>query len=79
MLVELGGIFRNAIKANHQCQSCAKVYAELDWVISPNTIVRPDLSIVCGPLIEKHIDKVPAIIVELLSDITRDRDLNYKR
>jgi len=57
MMVEWGSIFRNTIKSNQQCESITKIYAELDWVIFPHTIVRPDLSIACGPLIENPIYK----------------------
>ena len=79
MMVELSSIFRNAIKENETCSSLAKVYVELDWVVNSGTVIRPDISVACGGLIQKHITSSPAIVVEILSDSTRERDLKHKR
>ncbi|QDV88254.1 Uma2 family endonuclease [Planctomycetes bacterium TBK1r] len=60
-----------------QCNAC--VLAEIDWIISDDTIVRPDASVLCGEPPDGHIESTPAMIVEVLSDSTRDRDTNQKR
>lgn len=52
---------------------------ELDWIIASDTVVRPDLLIVCGPEPERHLESSPCVVVEVLSDSTRDRDLEHKR
>jgi Uma2 family endonuclease len=57
----------------------ASVLAEVDWIISEATVVRPDASVVCGEPPEGHIESAPAIVVEVLSAATRERDLNQKR
>lgn len=62
---------------NAKCS--ASVLAEVDWIISNDSIVRPDATVVCGEPPEGHIESTPALIVEVLSDATRERDLHYKR
>ena len=67
------------IDAVDKTECDATVLPELDWVISSDTVVRPDLSVVCGPAPKKHLDRPPALIAEVLSQATRERDLNHKR
>lgn len=55
------------------------VLYELDWIVSDNTVVRPDVVLLCGPPPERHINEPPAFIAEILSPATRDRDLHYKK
>ncbi len=57
----------------------ASVLAEVDWVLARDTVVRPDVSVVCGPPPQRHIESPPAIVAEVLSAATRQRDLNHKR
>ena len=78
-LVNLASKLGNEINANESCREKVEVVAEVDWNISNSTVVRPDISVLCGPLPEKHIVSPPAIVVEILSQSTRDRDLSYKR
>ncbi|MDZ4850509.1 MAG: Uma2 family endonuclease [Pirellulaceae bacterium] len=66
----------NAIDAL-ACQ--AEVIVDLDWIILEDTIVRPDIVVVCGPPPERYLEKSPSIVVEVLSESTRQNDLNYKR
>jgi Uma2 family endonuclease len=56
-----------------------EVYANLDWIISEDTIIRPDLMVVCGRQPERHLERPPSLAVEVLSDSTRRRDLSAKR
>lgn len=65
-----------AIDATH-CD--ANVLVELDWIISNDTILRPDCVVACGSVPEKHLTTPPAIVVEVLSKSTRQRDLDHKR
>ncbi|MCD4696263.1 MAG: Uma2 family endonuclease [Bacteroidales bacterium] len=51
------------VKCRHTCFS----YFELDWVIDNNTVVRPDIAIVCGNKVKKFINSTPQLIVEVLS------------
>lgn len=57
----------------------ATVLAEIDWVVSNDTVVRPDLVVVCGPAPRRHVEHAPALVVEVLSAATRERDLTVKR
>jgi len=57
----------------------ATVLVEIDWIVSPDTVVRPDVTAICGPEPAGHVEHPPALIVEILSDATRDRDLVFKR
>jgi Uma2 family endonuclease len=52
---------------------------ELDWIVSSDTVVRPDVLVVCGDPPERYLETPPALVVEVLSDSTRDRDRTYKR
>ena len=60
-----------------QCD--AEVIIELDWIISSVTVVRPDIMVVCGPPPERHLEQTPTLVAEVLSDSTRQNDLNFKR
>jgi Uma2 family endonuclease len=57
----------------------ASVIFELDWVVFDDTVVRPDLVIVCGPPPERHIETPPAVVAEVISDASSRRDSIYKR
>lgn len=59
------------------CNVC--VLAEVDWIIADDTVVRPDASVICGGPPDRHIESVPAIVVEVLSAATRERDIKHKR
>lgn len=57
----------------------AETLVELDWVVNRDTIVRPDVIVVCGQPPACHLERAPALVAEVLSDSTRSNDLNYKR
>lgn len=57
----------------------ATALGELDWIISEDTVVRPDVIVVCGDPPEKYLRNPPALIAEVLSESTRQNDLTYKR
>lgn len=60
--------------------SCpCRVYTNLDWVVSSDTVVRPDVMVVCGEQPQRHLERPPTIAVEVLSDSTRVQDLTAKR
>lgn len=80
---ELGGIlieyFRRALKERHKSTNCnCKVIYELDWKVNDETIVRPDLAIVCENKIEDYLVKPPHLIIEILSKSTQLIDRNTK-
>ena len=62
-----------------RCSRC-RVYFDLDWRVSNDTVLRPDVSVACGgPTDLTHLSRTPKLVAEILSDSTRQRDLLYKR
>ena len=56
----------------------ATVLVEIDWIVSRDTVLRPDVIVVCGLEPEQHVETVPALVVDILSEASRDRDLSFK-
>lgn len=73
----LFGIVLAAIDQNQKCD-CIAVY-ETDWQVNEHTVVRPDISVLCRGLPEPFIDYPPALITEVLSLSTADKDRTAKR
>ena len=59
------------------CKDC-KVYQPIDLKINENTIVHPDLLIVCKPITKQYLDFPPELVIEILSPATRQKDLLTK-
>jgi Uma2 family endonuclease len=62
---------------NGKCD-CA-VYAGLDWIVQNDTVVRPDVMIVCGNQPIRHLEKPPVLAIEVLSESTATKDNDAKR
>ena len=75
-LTRLSHVLRDAIQ-HSKCH--AETIVELDWIIADDTVVRPDVMVVCGDPPEEHMRDVPGLVAEVLSDSTRQNDLTYKR
>ncbi len=54
------------------------VFTELDWKISNETVVRPDVMIVCGEIKGDYLEFPPVLIVEILSPASLLKDRNIK-
>lgn len=67
--------FQNTLK-NKGC-SC-KVYQPIDVKIEENTVVNPDVLIVCQPINKQYLDFPPLLVVEVLSPSTRLKDTHTK-
>lgn len=76
MLVSVGSALKLAIESSG-CHATALV--ELDWIIAADTVVRPDVIVVCGNAPERHLQTRPEIVVEIFSESTRERDVIFKR
>ena len=62
------------------CEGCYPL-AEVDWVVRSDTVVRPDLSLVCGELpLEGHLQSPPKLIFEVVSpsSVQRDEELKFE-
>ena len=61
------------IRQNHtHCGHCISVQ-DVDWIIADDTVLRPDLAVICSPLAE-FITSPPVIIFEILSPSSGHRD-----
>ena len=68
--------FGNAIR-NQKCKHC-KVYDFIDVKVSEDTILQPDVSIVCKPITKNFLDFPAAMVVEILSPATAFKDRHVK-
>ncbi len=62
--------------SNCQCE----LFTELDWKISEETVLRPDLMIICGKPIDDYLEFPPVLIIEIISptSIKRDRVMKFE-
>ena len=60
-----------------ECSEC-ELLSEVDWKLSNDTLLRPDMVWVCNDDNEKYITKAPKIIIEILSPSTAQKDENIK-
>ncbi len=60
-----------------ECSKGCKVYLELDWIVNGNTVVRPDISVVCEK-VEDFIKITPKVVFEVVSKSTAIRDEQLK-
>ncbi|MRI58669.1 MAG: Uma2 family endonuclease [Epsilonproteobacteria bacterium] len=59
------------------CQEC-RVVVEMDYKIKEDTIVRPDIAVVCGQKEGAYITKRPELIIEIVSPKQAKRDEEIK-
>ena len=59
------------------CPKC-EVLGEVDYKVSDDTLLRPDIVLTCGETNDTYLTKAPEIIVEIISKSTAKRDEIYK-
>lgn len=64
-------------EALENCKKCT-VFPPLDWKISDDTIVQPDVLIVCNKIEKKFLDFPPVLVVEILLPATASKDRGEK-
>ncbi|WP_153799599.1 Uma2 family endonuclease [Foetidibacter luteolus] len=69
--------FKEAFEKTKANCGCVVLY-ECDWKVTDDTVVRPDVMIVCEPIEGKYPVNPPALIVEILSPSTVLKDRNTK-
>ena len=75
---EISGDIHLELKSSlKQCKNCKAALA-VDWIISDDTVVCPDNSVVCNTPKTKFIRTSPKIIFEVLSPSTKKIDRNRK-
>ena len=69
---------KNALKANKECE--CELFAELDWKISEETVVRPDMMIICGKTTTDFLEFPPVLVLEIISpsSIKNDRVIKFE-
>ena len=72
--VALGAEFYYALK---NCKDCT-VYQLLDYKVKDDTILEPDLLIVCETIKKSYLDFPPALVVEILLPSTALKDRHSK-
>ncbi len=65
------------VKSIGNCKQCL-VISEEDWKISDDTVVKPDVVLICDEPNDKYITKAPEIAVEVISPSTAKRDEVFK-
>ena len=59
------------------CLEC-EVLGEVDYKVSDDTLLRPNVVLTCGETHDAYLTKAPEIIVEIISKSTAKRDEVYK-
>ena len=67
--------FRQALKT---CNNNCKVYQPLDYKVKEDTILQPDMLVVCGDIFKKFLDFTPSLVAEILSPSTALKDRHTK-
>jgi len=70
-------VFKEGLKKSG-CKKC-KVYIPIDWKIAEDTVVQPDILIVCDKIEKKFLDFPPVLVVEILSPSTAAKDRGEKK
>jgi len=60
-----------------ECDDC-EVTFELDWKLSNDTVLRPDIVFTCNDDNDKYLTKAPKIIIEVISPATARNDETVK-
>lgn len=68
-------VFSSALR--HTCNQC-RAYIPIDWRISDDTVVQPDLLIACRKIEKVFLDFVPPLTLEILSPSTSFKDRHEK-
>ncbi len=75
---EIHGEIRQQLMASPCDGDCRALFA-IDWHVDASTVVRPDIIVICEEPEGNWIEKAPALIVEILSSATREKDLFAKK
>jgi len=73
-----GRIFRILDEELEECEKCVALIEE-DWIISNDTVLRPDTLVVCKEDLFSNVKKTPYLIVEVVSKSTQKKDETIKK
>lgn len=71
-------VFQIEAAVQEQRCDCAS-YAGLDWIVEDDTVMRPDVMVVCGRQPGRHLESPPTLAIEVLGDSTAEKDRTAKR
>lgn len=76
----IGGNFYSIFKEGLMkgCNDC-KAFPPIDWKIAEDTVVQPDMLIVCDKIEKKFLDFPPVLVLEILSPSTSVKDRGFKK
>jgi Uma2 family endonuclease len=68
-----------SLKQNDKNCNCS-VFPELDWKINEDTVIRPDIMIVCGEPKNDFLEMPPVLVIEILSpsSLKTDRVIKFE-
>jgi Uma2 family endonuclease len=72
-----GNIFTEFRIGLKKCKNC-NAYQPIDYKVSAETIVQPDMLVVCGKIDKSFLDFPPELVVEVLSPATALKDRHSK-
>lgn len=69
---------KDSLKKNNNC-NCL-LFSELDWKISEETVIRPDMMIICGTINNDYLEFPPVLVLEIISpsSIKNDRVIKFE-
>lgn len=71
----LQSIFTNSLR--QYCNKC-RAYIPIDWKISEDTVVQPNMLIACKDIDKQYLDFTPVLTLEILSPSTAFKDRHEK-
>ncbi len=68
-----------SLQKNEDASNC-EVFAELDWKINEDTVVRPNLMIICGEASGNYLEFPPVLIIEIISptSVKKERIIKFE-
>ncbi len=69
----LGRLSAHIISQLEPCKKPCSVYPDLDWIINEETVLRPDLMVVCKDVPE-YLKEPPEVVIEVVSSNTAYKD-----
>jgi len=70
-------IVNELVNSIGNCEKCLVLFEE-DWKISDDTVVKPDVVLICDEPNDEYITKAPEIAIEVISKSTAKRDEVFK-
>ena len=72
-----GNIFGQLQKNLSGCKECQPLIP-VDWKIAEDTVVQPDISVICHTANGNYLQQAPVLIFEIFSPSTKEKDQNVK-